>query len=366
MSEIFIDVDGTCQDCLALPTETLVKIAVALGIRGYGCRGRNKERLCVDIAEHIGCMKEAQMTVMTVGGAQAGKVNRQAYKKLLKWLFRGFKVALGTVGTVVSFGAAGDTIPDVLFTVADAAILANNIRNVVQLSSDEQFAKPYVDAIYNLQWTGNPEDVKTQMQELFATIDAEGGEASTKVYQVVCEKYLSVLDSFAALFGSLVSTMIPDDAGAARLVIETALTEGVGAAGKKPFETMTGVYNRIPENAREILRTPENLRAFLDAVVAYLRDLLPQPDEKFWKRAWKHVKRGGLQHLILPLIPGGMAVMPIVSVANVAVEHQAVAKEVNQWITDRIVPNLDTYVALMMRVLPMAFGVTLVLQKCSE
>lgn len=358
------DYSSLVHDCEALSADMLVEIALKLQVEDP-VAWTSKQAMCQAISTAL---------VQRLGhrdlksGAQVTKTkSRQVYKTFLKWLYRGFKVLLGTAGTVVSFGAGGDTIPDVLFTIVDAGVLAGRIGSVLNLTRGQGIARQYVETVYNLKWDGDPALVKSQMDQLFSIIDRrEGAEEAAKVYAVLCEKYLNILDSFAALLGSLVSTMIPDDAGAARLFIETLLTGGLKKGGTAPFTTMSKVFSKIPPAGREILSTPDNFKEWLVRVVYYAQDQLPNPDDPFWKRAWKHVKRGGAQHLLLPLIPGGALIMPAASVANLVVENPQVALQVRQLIDEKVVPNLDTYVALVMRALPMAFAVTILLEKCSE
>lgn len=68
-------------------------------------------------------------------GAQTKKqptISRDSYRKLLKLVFTGFKVAVGTVATVVSFGGGADSLTDLMFTLADFGLLANSILQVAR------------------------------------------------------------------------------------------------------------------------------------------------------------------------------------------------------------------------------------------
>lgn len=113
---------------------------------------------------------------------------------------------------------------------------------------------------------------------------------------------MNILDKVAALFGSLVSTMIPDDLGATRVIIESLITQGKSYGGKKPFDALVWFYNKIPKTGRDALKSKESITNMLNSMVNYLLDLLPNENDSFFTRAKKHIKRSLVQHLVLPLV----------------------------------------------------------------
>jgi hypothetical protein len=286
---------------------------------------------------------------------------RSQYRTFLRWAFTGFKVVLGAAATVFSFGGGADTLTDLLFTVADFGILSSS---VVQVARYGGAFKKWVQRIYNLPWTGNPLDVKRDMEKVFAEIDSDPDHAA--IYDEICNMYMGILDNIAALFGSLVSTMIPDDLGASRVVVQMIISQGKSFAGKKPFDALVYLFNKIPQKGRDTLKSKESIINLLNAIVSYLLEMLPSDSDTFFTRTKKHLKRSVLQHLLLPLVPGGILVMPMASTLNVAVENKAIAQNVSRWTKQIVEPNIPKFADLMMHVLPMTFAVTLMFSKCSQ
>lgn len=177
---------------------------------------------------------------------------------------------------------------------------------------------------------------------------------------------MNILDKVAALFGSLVSTMIPDDLGATRVIIESLITQGKSYGGKKPFDALVWFYNKIPKTGRDALKSKESITNMLNSMVNYLLDLLPNENDSFFTRAKKHIKRSLVQHLVLPLVPGGILFMPIASTVNIAAENKQVALSLSKWVRKNVQPNIPKFADLMMHVLPMTFAVTLMFAKCSN
>lgn len=264
------------MDLRNLSSQTLSKFCSYLGANNdliVSCQ-TDKTRLCRLVKD---CL---DYHTHSVKGAQAKKkFTRSQYRQLLKWAFTAFKVAVGTVATVVSFGGGADSLTDLLFTVADFGVLASSIVKVATYAGP---FKKWVGRIYNLKWTGNPADVKKDMQAIFSEIDADPNSAS--IYNEVCSVYMNILDNIAALFGSLVSTVIPDDLGATRVIIEMIISQGKSFAGRKPFDALVWFYNKIPKTGREAIKSKESIMNMLNAMVSYLLDLLPNDSDSFFTR----------------------------------------------------------------------------------
>ncbi len=288
---------------------------------------------------------------------------RSGYKKFLKWAFRGFKVVAGAAAMVVSFGAAGDTLTDTTFLIIDVVFLVSNVASILILSTSEASATKWIKDIYYLEWKGNPALVKSDMNIIFDEV--EQNENASELYGVICEKYLSILDSFAAMFGSLISAMIPDDAGATRIVVELIISEGMIFMGKVPFMALSFIYNTIPTILQEVLKNQKNLSKFFLDMLAYLKGLLPNENDTAYQRAKKHFARGGIINVLCPIIPFCAPLMPVLMTGNILVESNLVSGEVAKFIDNMIAPHTDSYAALIMRILPLVFATTLIFSRCT-
>ncbi|ARF09458.1 DnaJ domain protein [Indivirus ILV1] len=289
--------------------------------------------------------------------------DRSIYKKVFKWGFRVVKVAAGAVAMVFSFGAAGDTLTDTCFLMVDVAFLAFNIGTILIVSTEEASATKWLKQIYYLEWKGNPSFVKTDMMVIFDEV--EQNENASQLYGLICEKYLNVLDCFAAMFGSLISAMIPDDAGATRIIIEMIISEGMVFMDKLPFLALSWFYDHLPSAMRDVLKNQKNLSQFFLDVLNALKGLLPSENDTFWERSKKHLKRGALINVVAPIIPGLGPLVPVLMTGNIIVENPKIAKKVGKFIDDKISPHTDTYAALLLRVIPLVYATTLIFDRCT-
>lgn len=298
--------------------------------------------------------------VTTTGKTVAKKgFSKSAYRKFLKWAFTGFKVAAGSAATIVSFGGGADTITDLIFTVADTALFVKSIADVF-LSAGA--AKEWVKRIYDIPWGNDPANVKVKMDAILTEIEADKNAVAIK--ENLCRVFSNIIDKVAALFGSLISLAIPDDGGITRLLIESIISQGKSYAGRGPFEALAWIYNKLPQTVRDVFKNKESIESLLMAMVAHLKDLLPNKNDSVFRRAVKHLKRSGLQALILPIIPGGILLMPIASTANVVIEFGGLANSVGVWVDQRISPNMKPFALLMSHVLPLSFAATVVFTRC--
>ncbi|AYV77250.1 MAG: DnaJ domain protein [Barrevirus sp.] len=309
---------------------------------------------------------------------------RSGYRKFFKWAFRGFKVVVGTAALIVSLGASGDTLTDILFLIIDVAFLVYNVGSILILTVEQASATKWITDIYNLEWIGSPDDIKNKMIVIFKEVDEQdeqvgqvdgqvvkqvgGQSAASQIYGVICDKYMTVLDSFAAMFASLISTMIPEDPGVIRIIIELIISEGMMYLGKSPFEALKWIYNKIPKALTEVLMNQKNLSKFFFDMLIYLKGLLPSKDDTTWQRVKKHGTRSLLLNLTV-LVPGvnivTMPLMPVLMAGNVLAENSLVAEEVSQFIDSHIAPHCDSYAALIMRIIPMVFATTLIFSRCA-
>ena len=288
--------------------------------------------------------------------------NKSGYKKFLTWAFRSFKVVLGAAALVVSFGAAGDTLTDTTFLIIDVVFLVSNITTLLIFSPQEESAGKWIKDIYYLEWKGDPELVRTDMNLIFDQVETNSN--ASELYGLICSKYLTILDSFAAMFGSLVSAMIPLDAGATRIIVELIISEGMIFLGKTPFMALSFIYNTIPLVLQEILKTQKALSKFFLEMLSYLKGLLPNENDTFGQRANKHLTRGGITHAVCLLIPGCPLIMPAILAGNILVESSLVSGQVSDLIDSKISPHTDSYAAVIMRVIPLVYATTLIFSRC--
>lgn len=322
----------------------------------------DKAYVDIDKIKNVGGVVRESQTKYTT-------TQRSGMRQFITWAYRGFKVVLGGAAMVVSFGGGGDTCTDLFFLIVDTAFLIANISSILILTYEEQFALGYVRQIYDLKWTGDPLDIQNKMGNIFTQID--GHESSRNIYTIVCNKYMNVLDTFASSFGDLISTMIPDDLGLARIIVEMIIMEGASYLGRKPFDALTWMYSKIPTSLKNVLMNEKNLKDFIMIIVSFFRNILPKTTDSWWTIFKKDVTKFVALHGAIAvgfLIPGVGLIMPIAvpvletgnMITNFGITGEAAAKIIDK----SVEPKVDSYCTFMMRVIPLVFAVVLVFDHC--
>ncbi len=290
---------------------------------------------------------------------------RSSYKKFLQWAYRSFKVMAGTTATIISFGAAGDTLTDTTFLIIDTAFLTSNVGSL--FITEFESTKKWITDIYNIEWTGNPENVKSDTELILDNISKN--QNAVEVYGEICNKYLTIIDSIAAMFGSLIAALIPDDGGASRIIIELIISQGMTFIGQTPFIALKSIYDSIPSILQEILKTKKNLSAFFLQMLSYLKALVPSKNDTVWERVKKFGKRTGFLSLFY-IIPGVnllvFPLMPVINITSIASEINLVNEQIHKFIDSMIAPHADKYAELILKIIPMVFATTIIFERCGN
>ena len=279
---------------------------------------------------------------------------------LIRLLYRGTKFSAGLAGTVLSLGAGGDTIPDIIFLIADTNILASHLNSLYETGSNT------LKLISKNKWEGDPEKVKSEMIVIFDSIDMNPNAKA--IYKDLCESYKKILDDMAAMISSLIAALIPDDAGIGRTMIEQIILTSFQQASKHPYNSMTVIFNKLPPASRNLLVNKSNLKNFLLQVINYVTNLFPSKD-KTWKENLKaNIKRHGFTYLITIFIPGSIFLtgpLLMVNVANTVASSGIMGDQIIHFIENEVKPNIDNYVELIYRMIPLMFAMLLLVEKCN-
>jgi len=357
-----------------LPTSTLLKFCDALDIYNPST---TKSRLCRQLQERA---NELQKTRRVLGSAAKNvtkkKYSRSQYKQLLRYLFTGAKVVVSGAADVVTLGASGNTITDLLFSVIDVGLLINSIASVIKAAGP---ASKYLTMIYDIPWTGDPNSIRDEMSNILQMVEDDPDAAVVK--EKMCDAFTTIIQNVAAFFGSLISAFIPDSFGIPRVLIEGIIARGKSYAGKGPYEALVYIYSKLPKAARDSLKDKESIQKLITAIVSALKGTLPDPNDPFFTRFKKHISRSAIQHLgnssfvlstlyaysfftVVPLVPGGLLFMPALSTANVLLENKDFAAAAGNLIERRVVPNIPLYALTATRVLTLSFAAPLVFSRC--
>ena len=288
------------------------------------------------------------------------------FRKFLKWAYRGLKLGTSAAATGLSMGAAGDTIPDIIFLMLDTSFLTANIRQLAYIGKD---VYPYVKYMMAIPWEGDPEKVRVHMEQMFIAIDNDPN--AKEIYGHLCLSFSQILDTLAAVVGSAITTFIPDDAGVTRFAIETVIADGRVVAGRSPYDFLKWGYSKIPEKGRALLGDKEKFVDFFLHIIAYVRNLMPNKKDSFWTKVKKNLKRIGMSTLLtygLFLVPGGILLFgPVMSaqlVGNVMISFGLSDKVVSDLFDNHIIPYVPKYVYLIQRSIMLSFATLILLQHC--
>jgi Rieske Fe-S protein len=308
------------------------------------------------------------------------QISRSSMKSLLRYLYQGVKFGSSATGTVVSVevGGWGDTIPDIIFLVVDASVLAGSLAQMVKVGG------PWAKRIYDIDWTPEgPDGIRKDMNKILAEIEAQPD--AVEIYSKICGAYKDILNTLAAVFASTLAVFIPDDAGLTRLAVENAITVLAPYLGKAPFEVLKWAYNLVPDKLTVYLHDPEKMKELLMSIFSLVMDLFPRKDDKFWTKAKKNVKRialgGAVAGYAYGITLGSSIILGPVGVltatltgpfaisgfqgANIALSFGVTGEMVVQLFEKYVVPHVDFYAALIQKVMPLTFATVLLIERCN-
>lgn len=277
--------------------------------------------------------------------------NSKTGTKMFKTFVKGLKFTTSAVGTIVSFGAAGDTIPDLIFLLMDTGILSANIN---KFAKGTAVTTKYLNRIMKIKWDGNPENILFDMQPILEDIRMDPN--SEEIMDELCGKFVDLVDSIAAIVGSLLATFIPSDAGITRLTVEETISQTIKSGSANSFQGLSNIYNTIPKNGKDTLKDTKKMEKLLYDVIEYIRSVIPG-DEKnlkdwFSKKGRALFVPGGLFLNIVAESPGGRIL--------------GLNKQFNNIIDNQLIPNVPTFVKLIHKALVLMFASALVLQECNN
>ena len=90
--------------------------------------------------------------------------------------------------------------------------------------------------------------------------------------EAICKILGQILDNISSVVGDWISTFIPDDAGLVGITIRII----VNALSVRAFGICSALFNRMPPKFRDLLKYPDQLKAFLDDIAVYLEEMLRQ------------------------------------------------------------------------------------------
>lgn len=278
------------------------------------------------------------------------QLSNSAINTIFKTFIKGVKFSGSAAGTVVSAGAAGDTIPDLIFVLMDVGILSANIN---KFTKGTKLTQQYIDDLMKIKWTGNPDDIKDKVQNIVDDIieDPNGLEVMNKL----CFKFEDVTDSLAAIVASLLAVFIPSDAGFTRLAVEEIISRSIRSGSANSFETLKGVYKTIPKKGRDTLDSKVKLKKLLNDILKYYKKVAIAKDETWGE--WATNTKNSL------FIPGGLWLRTVQQTpAGRLLDYSGKFES----IIDNTGSNIPLFVNLIHTALVLVFAASVMLQNCKN
>lgn len=262
-------------------------------------------------------------------------------------------------------GGWGEELPDLIFLVINSGILTHDLVGLAKSSL-------WIKKILEIPWIpsstkeGGPEAIQKSMDEIFLQINQTSDP--DKIYHHLCASFNDIIPSLASAFGSLVSVFIPDDMGIARFSITNAVALAGTVAGDQAYNFIKTVYTHIPLHQREVLEDPKKLKAFLVHILSYVTNLFPTKKEGFFTKLKKNAERltiGEAAELGSILTnPLTIPAAAIAQAANLTASFGTTGQMVIDLIDKLVIPNIDRFVALTQKILPLTFAAVYLLSKC--
>jgi hypothetical protein len=294
---------------------------------------------------------------------------------------QGTKLATNAGINIGTFDLPFDTIADAVFAALDAAVfVGTTLKRVfdVFIASD---AKQLFTVLTS--FSGGPEAVAAGIDTVLRKLAAESERGAAAVTALV-DKLVGVWDTLvegaAPLVASLLAVVVPSDFGVARVLCENFILGAkkllLSSGGVfRPFDVLAGLFNALPNIAREFLMSKQRIGDMLRGFVHLARKLLPAPQASLTKRLGAAVARNAVGTAILaPLVVVGAVVfMPIVPIiaagaavataGNVAIAlSPAVSNAVTTIIDEQVEPRVDILADAMQTCMALVYGLLYVMQ----
>lgn len=187
-------------------------------------------------------------------------------------------IAVGISSTVVSAGAGGDVVMDVVMSILSLAMLAGDLlflaadsaSFVIHLSKGAVSINIF-EQISKVNFENGIDGVKEQMEKILKPF--EGNVEFFSSIMNISNSIFNLLTQLGDIVGDIVSLFIPDDSGIGSAVIG-ALFIGLRTAAfagqvvsQNIYLSMQKIYDLIPDKLQAILQEPKKLEKFMREVV---------------------------------------------------------------------------------------------------
>jgi hypothetical protein len=190
-------------------------------------------------------------------------------------------VASGAV--VVSGGAGGDTVTDVLFAVEKATDVLEEVTGIIGELAE---LGSILHAAVKLDFAGNPQNFYNDVKGLVKRTVASGlvGETAKNFIEDVAETVYKVIGKLVRAISKWVSALFPDDFGLSGPAFEATMSTAISSVAANSYNLATGAVEALGETGK-LITDSDALEAFLlditDSAINYgekVNDIIQNPD----------------------------------------------------------------------------------------
>jgi len=324
------------------------------------------------LTKHGGQLGEKKL--VTERNPKFEKLVRSLLRQLFHFFMQGAHVGTVAVADTVTPGTQSDKIADILFVGLDAAFfLANVTKSLYQLGTAFASISTDLDDLKESFIGKGPPGVKAAVDKIMIKLSAGLTRAASrailnKFMAAVKDVYDSTIEWIAPFFASLVQLVIPNDWGAAKIIIENFLLLAFAFAKDKPFTVLSKLFEYMPEKAQQLLMDPNKMLTLLVAVCDFLKTLFPTKGASKKTRVKAFFKRTATAELLVaPLIlvgplPAIVGVTTAAVVGGGGMSFLVASDYVNKQIDEQLVPRLDKIVQTAQTCLAVGYAFTYVIE----
>jgi len=170
---------------------------------------------------------------------------------------------------VATFGAGGDVIISLLFTIKSILdLMMSIIGGIIGILDDEEGTR-FIYDVFNIDFTDGPFGVKCWVGYM---LNQYGG--NTKVYSVVCKFFDKLLNKVAKFIGNAFGTMIPNSAGLPAILIPLLVGFFREGALNMVEKEMNKYFEKIPHDMKIMIKDPELLIKYLQHIISSAKPFL--------------------------------------------------------------------------------------------
>jgi hypothetical protein len=164
---------------------------------------------------------------------------------------------------VATFGAGGDVIISLLYTIKSMLDLMMSLINSVVQSFEDENTTRFIYDVLNVDFTEGPFGVKCWIEYILSKY----GE-NTKVFSIMCGFFDKILNKVASFIGNALGTMIPNSAGLPALLIPILIKLFKKKTLNKLESQMNKYFEKIPHDIKIIIKNPQLLSEYLQPKIS--------------------------------------------------------------------------------------------------